>query len=295
MRVLVVDDSRAMRMIVQREMRAGGVEADEVLEADCPASALEVLEGSEIDLVLSDWNMPGSSGLDLLQALRDRGYEGAFGFITSEASEATRNLAMEAGAAFLVTKPFTGDDLARNITATLGVLPDKSEESFVDDRYERLPPTQGRTVVSVLEELLHSEVSVVQSDAPRDTLPRVVARYENAEGRDVLLVVAEMALAASAGSALSKLPAASAAQWARSGVMTEQVSQNFHEVANVLASLVNLGGEQSKLAEVIQLADREPLPKEGWRTAVRQQVNLQISIQGYEPGRLAFVTLQSEP
>jgi len=107
MRILIVDDSRAMRMIVARTLRMAGYDEHELVEAVDGLHALEVVAQEPPDVVLCDWNMPQMSGLELLTALRSAGWTIPFGFVTSEAS---RIAALEAGAMFLVAKPFTPED-----------------------------------------------------------------------------------------------------------------------------------------------------------------------------------------
>jgi len=58
MHILIVDDSRAMKMIVQRTLRQAGYTALTVKEASSGKEALELLSTESVDLVLSDWNMP---------------------------------------------------------------------------------------------------------------------------------------------------------------------------------------------------------------------------------------------
>lgn len=108
MRLLVVDDSKAMRMIVIRTIRQAGY-GDEtaVDQAGSAAEAMEAIKAAAPDLVLSDWNMPGGTGLDLLKSMREAGLTTPFGFVTSESSDEMRQMAMDAGALFLITKPFT--------------------------------------------------------------------------------------------------------------------------------------------------------------------------------------------
>jgi two-component system, chemotaxis family, chemotaxis protein CheY len=110
MRILIVDDSRAMRMIVARTLRLAGYDEHELIEAVDGLHALEVVAQEPPDVVLCDWNMPQMSGLELLAALRSAGWRIPFGFVTSEASPQMRAAALEAGAMFLVAKPFTPED-----------------------------------------------------------------------------------------------------------------------------------------------------------------------------------------
>ena len=71
-------------------------------------------------LVLSDWNMPEMSGLELLQGLRSANNSVPFGFITSEASPEIKELALTNGAKFLITKPFEAEDIQTALNPILG-------------------------------------------------------------------------------------------------------------------------------------------------------------------------------
>ncbi len=108
MQILVVDDSRAMRSIVMRAVRQAGYEASFV-EATNGVEALEVIRRSPPTLVMADWNMPEMSGIALLQALRAEGNPVKVGFVTSESDPSMRDLAFQAGALFMLGKPFTPD------------------------------------------------------------------------------------------------------------------------------------------------------------------------------------------
>jgi two-component system chemotaxis response regulator CheY len=107
MKVLVADDSRVMRQIVVRTLRQAGYAGWEILEAPDGAAALSTALEEQPDLVLSDWNMPEMTGIDMLRALRAAGSDIPVGFVTSEGSPQMRQTAEEAGALFLIAKPFT--------------------------------------------------------------------------------------------------------------------------------------------------------------------------------------------
>ena len=109
MKLLIVDDSKAMRMIIGRTLRQAGFRGHMTLEAENGREAMSVIETESPDIVLSDWNMPEMSGIELLNEVRKSGNQVAFGFITSESGNEVRQQAEKAGAAFLVTKPFTPD------------------------------------------------------------------------------------------------------------------------------------------------------------------------------------------
>jgi two-component system chemotaxis response regulator CheY len=120
MDILLVDDSRTMRMIVQRAIRQAGYRGLVIEEAESGAQALEKLAVKRPKLVLSDWNMPEMLGLDLLRNLRAARNQVPFGFVTSESSPEIRKQAEDEGALFLITKPFIPDDFQTALSPVLG-------------------------------------------------------------------------------------------------------------------------------------------------------------------------------
>ena len=120
MDILVVDDSRTMRVILQRAIRQAGYPALTVEEAENGSQALEKLRAAKAKLIMSDWNMPEMSGIDLLRELRAGANETPFIFVTSESSADIRKIALETGANMLLTKPFTTDDIQEALAPILG-------------------------------------------------------------------------------------------------------------------------------------------------------------------------------
>src|SRR5260221_35658 len=89
MKILIVDDSTAMRMIVKKTLRLAGFEGHEISEVDDGAKALAAIKASKPDLVLSDWNMPNMTGLQLLEALEGDGVKLTFGLLATEVTPST--------------------------------------------------------------------------------------------------------------------------------------------------------------------------------------------------------------
>lgn len=111
MKILVVDDSKAMRMIVLRNLRQAGFDGADFSEATNGAEALDLINQDCPDLVLCDWNMPEMNGIELCEQLDHDNLDMVFGFVTSESTAEMRARAEEAGAKFLVAKPFTPESL----------------------------------------------------------------------------------------------------------------------------------------------------------------------------------------
>jgi two-component system chemotaxis response regulator CheY len=118
-KILVVDDSKAMRMIVQRTLRQAGFTSHAVSEACSGVEALALLRKEPFDVVLSDWNMPEMSGIELLEAVKREKISVQFGFITSESTPAMREQATTGGASFLIAKPFTVESFEQTLRGVL--------------------------------------------------------------------------------------------------------------------------------------------------------------------------------
>lgn len=120
-KAMVVDDSRAVRMILSRILREAGLE---VCEAADGKEALARLAGGEsVSLILVDWNMPNLDGLGFVRCLRsDPGNAAVKVMMVTTETEMDRMVAaLEAGANEYVMKPFTPDIISDKLRL-LGVL-----------------------------------------------------------------------------------------------------------------------------------------------------------------------------
>ena len=116
MKALIVDDSRALRSILKRDLTALGFEVD---EAENGLVALERIKENGIpDLMMLDWNMPEMNGLELLIRLRKDEGNNSLKIVmaTSESELAQAARALSAGADEYVIKPFTRDALVDKLS-----------------------------------------------------------------------------------------------------------------------------------------------------------------------------------
>ena len=120
MKVLVVDDFATMRRIVKNILTQLGYK--NVIEADDGTTALDVLKAEKIDLIISDWNMPKMTGLDLLKAVRaDSSMANTpFIMVTAEAQQDNIILAVKAKVSQYIVKPFTAETLAEKLQKIFG-------------------------------------------------------------------------------------------------------------------------------------------------------------------------------
>ncbi len=119
MKVLIVDDSQAMRLMVKKALRQAGFTGHQYIEAINGKDALTKIDLEKPDLVLSDWNMPEMTGLELLTTLRSENNPVIFGFVTTESTGEMRAKARQAGCQFLITKPFTAESFRVHLESLL--------------------------------------------------------------------------------------------------------------------------------------------------------------------------------
>jgi two-component system chemotaxis response regulator CheY len=107
MKILVVDDFSTMRRVVKNLLRNLGF--TNISEADDGNTALPMLQGGDFDFVVTDWNMPGMQGIDLLKAIRADNKLSHIPvlLITAEAKKEQIVMAAKAGVNGYIVKPFT--------------------------------------------------------------------------------------------------------------------------------------------------------------------------------------------
>ena len=120
MKVLVVDDFATMRRIVKNILVQLGYK--NIVEADDGATAVELLKQEKVDMIISDWNMPKMTGLDLLKHVRadDAMKDTPFIMVTAEAQQDNIILAVKAKVSQYIVKPFTAETLGEKIDKIFG-------------------------------------------------------------------------------------------------------------------------------------------------------------------------------
>lgn len=115
MNILVVDDFSTMRRIVKNLLVEIGF--SNISEADDGKTALPILEAGGIDFLVTDWNMPGMPGIDLLKAVRADPEMASLPvlMVTAEAKREQIMEAAQAGVNGYVVKPFTADTLKQKV------------------------------------------------------------------------------------------------------------------------------------------------------------------------------------
>src|SRR5690349_4579505 len=114
--ILVVDDDDSMRQAIQRLLNAAGLKTEAYSSAD---ALLADGRAPSAACIVSDYKLPGMSGLDLLTELRTRGFHLPTIVVTAHDSTDLRNEAMRRGATGYLAKPFRSKDLLEAIDAAI--------------------------------------------------------------------------------------------------------------------------------------------------------------------------------
>lgn len=115
MKILVVDDFATMRRIIKNILRELGYE--NIFEADSGLAALEILKKENINFIISDWNMPQMSGIELLKAVRnsETWKDIPFLMVTAEGQKENVLEAAKNKVSNYIVKPFTAEVLKEKI------------------------------------------------------------------------------------------------------------------------------------------------------------------------------------
>lgn len=114
-KILIVDDFATMRKVIKNLLRQIGYQ--DVVEAEDGVVALKELRSQKIDFVISDWNMPNMTGIELLKAVRADSELSSLPFLMVTAESLKDNVleAVKAGVSNYIVKPFTAEVLNEKI------------------------------------------------------------------------------------------------------------------------------------------------------------------------------------
>src|ERR1035437_2424404 len=149
---LVVDDFEPMRKVTSGQLRSMG--ASTIMNASDGAEALRMLKNRRVDIVLSDWNMPVMTGLELLKAMRadEKLAPLPFILITAEAELHSIEEAIANGVSDLLVKPYTVDRLAAHVEKVLTARPRSSSPVSASTEVAEGIPEAGSPTILVVDD-----------------------------------------------------------------------------------------------------------------------------------------------
>lgn len=113
LKILVVDDSRTIRCVVSHVLKQLGYHA--ILEAENGKQGLRIATSMNPDLIITDWNMPFMSGIEMARALRQKGLQTPILMVTANGTANDLVLAREAGVTSFISKPMSHQKLGNTI------------------------------------------------------------------------------------------------------------------------------------------------------------------------------------
>lgn len=251
MKILIVDDSNAMRKMIRNTLVKAGYEDHDYREAGNGREGLEVVRDWQPELILTDWHMPETDGLEMIQYITDEGIDVKTALITTERSEENIRKAKDAGALFVLNKPFTVTGLN---DAMLEVIPDEVADSVpvatassddVDDIFGDLGQAVSLPTVaefeSMLDDLLAAKLTVTDSKDQFDlvNLPTVVGMYADRSNKTRAMLILDFSAACFLGAALEGLGNATVQVVLRSGVVRADIHDNIKEVLQIASGLLH--------------------------------------------------------
>lgn len=284
-RVLVVDDSRAMQAIIRRVLESRSLGATEIETVGSGEQALDAVERQTPCLVVSDWHMPGMSGIELLQMLRQMGHNDlAVGFVTTETTPALLQQALTNGAAFIVHKPFHDHEL---LAAVGGVLGKAAEDAEAVNGVRAL----RRIIQAWMPGVPFRVIEGDKFGSAHLTPQNLLAVYQPAAGGSISALAAANlpALCMLGGGAIQADPRdirRAIQDNNPSAEITDSAVRFFREFAPQLQGQVGVADTSFKGANLVP-ADFAKL-RAAVDTSVRR-ADYRLSVPGYGDGRLTFI------
>jgi two-component system chemotaxis response regulator CheY len=293
MNLMLVDDSRVMRQLVRRTLRQAGFQPNQVTECENGQEALGRIEETKPDLVLSDWNMPIMTGIDMLAALRAKGNKTPVGFITSESTPAMKARAQGSGALFVLSKPFDAGNL-RDVMSAAGIRPQGPLANLVAVTPAASVVTKfgEKAVAKIFAELINTPVTVTPG-------PRVVTAVGPVvsmtwiDDQDVLryTAVCELALAGILGAVMGLRPPAVVAEIVRTKKLDPAMHADSREVFNVLSRAFNDANSVHVRLQSISFPPQPILPAaQKLDAAPASRLDYTVTVQGFGSGKLSLAS-----
>ncbi|TQV86623.1 response regulator [Aliikangiella coralliicola] len=189
---LIVDDSKAMQTIVRRILSNAGYSDHFFKFADNGKEALERIRTWNPDMVLLDWHMPEMTGIELLQRVKELRLETRIGLITAERNQNSIQRAKDAGAMFVVNKPFTVEKLKESlIPALAGVSSLKDEPIPITQELIFPSPSAVSILLSTITDSKIKVSKVEPISVENLTLPCTLALFGDSEKKVKAVIILE--------------------------------------------------------------------------------------------------------
>jgi CheY-like chemotaxis protein len=301
MKFLIVDDSLAMQAIIKRSLKKAGYIDNQYQLAEDGLQALEIIESWKPDVVITDWHMPNMNGIELLEEVKSRGLDLKIGLVTAETSPRMILQAKEAGALFVLHKPFDIDELQKTVIPIvqgsvesqkiLSNLPSYDGRSGYDLQLPSIPALK-----KIASGFNFKDLEIVRSnstDINYTYLPYVIVLFNGADKKVTrAMSILDIRAAAILSCTFDVDPAASASESIRNKMLTKKQLSRIKKIMSMISALfydpLTQEGLEAKSVHMIPKPfDR--LDKLG-ETSRDKRIDLTISSKGLGEGQVIFMS-----
>lgn len=299
MRILIVDDSRAMQTIVKRGIQQLGYDNIEIKKASNGQEALDIIRTWEPQLVLSDWHMPEMTGLELLQALNRQMLSVTIGFVTTESSEKRLQEARNSGAQFVVQKPFDTKTLHDAVLPIIqGCL---DSEKHLEEHHQQESPAEHIILPSTdqLAEAFNQRASLTVTCKPsipillqKKYYPYLLGIYTDADKKAIhAMALADLPSICALGVAMGEISEEAVHIALADKALPKRIIENCRELFKVAETTLYNDAQKSHLA----LRNANLIRKHNdrlesiLRKESEERLDVEILVPDMEPGKLTFI------
>jgi len=284
-KILIVDDSRAMQAIVRRAVMETGIDALDIQTASSGHDALNQVQSFKPDVVLTDWHMPGMTGLQMVQTMRQMGLRDTYvGFVTTETQNDRVQEALNNGANFVLNKPFKDEELREKLGAIANKISTKPI-IFKPITLEGLTAVVRETLKEVPFRLVEKELT--SADLSKENL-LALYRSEITKALTAVAVLDLPALTMMGAGALGMQPA-DVKPMLETESPTEDIQNQAADFLGRAATAMRAEkpGELSMLKQSLVSKDFAKLQE--LLRHNRGQAYFKLDIPGYGSGRMGFL------
>ena len=246
MKFLIVDDSQAMQTIIRRSLERAGYQDNEFQMAGDGLEALEILKNWDPDLVITDWHMPNMNGIELLLEIQQQGLDLKVGLVTTETSPVRVLEAKQAGALFVLHKPFQLKQFQKTILPIVqgsvegeALLTDYDQSQDTTTYELQLPSVAALS--KILDGFTIKNLDIVETQRGQINyayLPYVMALFTDNE-KDVIKAVCILDIRAAVilGCAFDNAPAADVQAAIEFKTVDKQMLDNIKRLMKMVSAL----------------------------------------------------------
>ncbi len=292
MKILIVDDSKAMQAIVKRSLKACGYGGCDIQLACDGVEALAIIKRWHPDIVLSDWYMPKMTGMELLEEVKRQRLEVKIGFVTSETEAVKLQQAKQAGARFVLSKPFTDEALYQVMLPLLDEEEGQSAPQAKQVDLIRLPSVSAMQIIfnafsgkDVLLEALPS------SPFNARWLPCFLAVFSDSSNKVRAVAVIDFAGLAILGASLDALADQELHEIIKKKAMPKGMMAKLNPLFKVIGTnlLDPTTGDFLSLQSINYASKSMPKLEKMFNKPSTERIDLEIAVLGYGQGYLTLV------